>query len=70
MIDIMLRGIVNNATNVEKLAKHIEKNEVQLGLCVLLITGCIYISGKIISKHEERIESLENAINDIKLKGE
>lgn len=70
MIDIMLRGIVNNAVNIDKVSRNLKKSEGQLGLCILLVTTGLYVTGKVIIKQGERIKALENAINDIKSKGE
>lgn len=70
MIDIMLRGIVGNASNIKNVANHLNKVETNLSISMLLIMACVYVTGRTVIKQEERIQALEEVVNDIKSKGE
>lgn len=70
MIDIMLRGIVGNASNIKNLSTHLNKVETNLSISMILIMGCVYLTSKTVIRQEQRIQALEEVINDIKSKGE
>lgn len=66
MIGVLLSGIVDNATNIQKLKKDINS------LCIssVITLGCVYIVAKVVKRHESQIDALENTIMEIKSKGE
>ena len=49
MIDIIMRGIVSNAKNIENIADHIKKVDKTNAITFFLITGCMYCITKTIS---------------------
>ena len=70
MIDIIMRGIVINAKNIENIADHVKKVDVSNTIKFFLVTGCIYCITKTISVQKNRIDILEKELEEMKLKGE
>lgn len=70
MIDIIMRGIVSNAKNIENIADHIKKVDKTNAITFFLITGCMYCITKTISVQKNRIDILEKKVESIETKGE
>lgn len=64
---------VTNALNLmtstyDKEFKNVHKLIKKLNLCVLMMTGCLYLETKIVKKQNEKIKNLEVEINNLKSK--
>lgn len=70
MIDIIMRGIVTNAKNIEGITDHIKKADMGNTIKFFLVTGCIYCITRTISVQKNRIDILEKELEEMKLKGE
>lgn len=70
MIDIIMRGIVNNAKNIEAVADHVKKVDKSNAITFFLITGGMYCITKAISVQKNRIDILEKKVEEIEAKGE
>lgn len=70
MIDILVNGIVFNASRINDIKDHVKKTDKNNALCFLLVTGCMYCITKIMYNQNDRIKTLENTIKEMKTKGE
>ena len=70
MIDILVNGIVFNASRINDIKDHVKKTDKNNALCFLLVTGCMYCITKTISVQKNRIDILEKKVEAIETKGE
>lgn len=70
MINIILRGIVSNTNKIESIVDHITKTDKKNALSFILLTTGIWCVTKVVIKQDQRLNILEEKLEEIKSKGE
>ena len=70
MIDLMIKNIFENTNRIDNIANYINRMNKKHCLNIILLTSGLYITAKILKKHEDKINDLELQIKELKSKGE